>query len=121
MFLFDTNILIYESAGDPKIAAFLDINSKEIFYTPSIVALEFLSYPLITLETEAKFKNFLKQTVIIGLDLLVAETSAKLRRNYKLKLGDAIVAASALITGSTLLTRNTRDFKKVKNLKLLEI
>ena len=121
MLVLDTNILIYESAGDPKIAAFLDMHSNDIVYIPTVVALEFLSYPLITQVSEEKFKNFLKQTVIVSLDLLIAETAAQLKRNYKLKLADTVVAASALITGASLITRNTRDFKKIKNLKLIEI
>jgi predicted nucleic acid-binding protein len=33
-------------------------------------------------------------------------------------LADAFIAATALFTGSTLLTSNVRDFKKIPSLKL---
>jgi predicted nucleic acid-binding protein len=34
---------------------------------------------------------------------------------------DSTIAATAMFTGSTLLTRNTRDFEKVPQLSLLKI
>jgi len=47
MFTFDTNILIYYADGDEKISAFLEKHENEIFYLPTIVVAEFLSYPLL--------------------------------------------------------------------------
>jgi predicted nucleic acid-binding protein len=36
-----------------------------------------------------------------------------------MKLGDAIIAATAIYYNSPLLTFNIRDFKKIKELKLI--
>jgi predicted nucleic acid-binding protein len=38
-----------------------------------------------------------------------------------LKTPDSAVASTALFTGSTLVTRNTRDFQKVPQLSVREI
>jgi len=44
-----------------------------------------------------------------------------LRRQYNIKTADGIVAATALFTGTTLITRNIRDFQKIPNLLLRKI
>lgn len=121
MFTLDTNIVIYYAAGDKAVASFLSANQSGLFYLPSIVVTEFLSYPLIDAHTKTLFRLFAEQTTIINLDYRVAELSAEIRKNYNLKLADAVIAATALITNSALLTRNIRDFKKVKELKVLKI
>ncbi|MBU4298744.1 type II toxin-antitoxin system VapC family toxin [Patescibacteria group bacterium] len=121
MFALDTNILIYYSFADKKVVSFLESNREAIFYLPSIVAVEFLSYPLIDQETITKFRLFVSQTVVINLDLRIAELSAELRRIYKIKLADAVIAATAISTNSYLVTRDIKDFKKIKGLKLLPI
>ncbi len=121
MFVLDTNVLIYYAAGNREVAGFFDRYEQEIFYLPSIVVAEFLSYPLITQEVINKFRHFASQTIILNLDFAIAELTAELRRAYKLKLADSIVAASALISDSVLVTRNTRDFRRIKGLRLAEI
>jgi len=40
------------------------------------------------------------------------------RKNHGLKIADSAIAATALFTGSTLLTRNVKDFKRVPELKI---
>lgn len=121
MFTVDTNIIIYYAAGDEKVVAFFSKYKEHIFYLPSIVATEFLSYPLVDAHSATIFRLFVQQMTVINLDLQIAELAAGIRKNYKLKLGDSIIAATALSTNSTLLTRNIADFKKVPNLKLLKI
>ncbi len=121
MFVLDTNVLIYYAAGDPAVAAFLNLHQREVFYVPSIVALEFLSYPLITPAAVNTFRQFTSQTIIVNLDLSIAERAAEVRRAYRLQLADAVVAASALITNSILVTRNVRDFKPVRGLQLAAV
>ena len=119
MYALDTNILIYHAAGDQKVADFFSQHRYEIFYVPSIVVVEFLSYPLITPDTAARFQNFIQQTILINLDYAIAERAAQMRRDSKIPLADAIVAASTLMTNSALVTRNIHDFKKVKGLAIV--
>lgn len=121
MFTIDTNILIYYAADDPKAVEFFETHKNDILYIPSIVIVEFLSYPLISREAVIKFQQFISQTVIVNLDYFVAERAADIRKTHKLSLADAVVAASSIITNSSLVTRNVRDFKKIKNLKIVSI
>ncbi|TSC77527.1 MAG: PilT protein domain protein [Parcubacteria group bacterium Gr01-1014_33] len=119
MYVIDTNILIYDAAGDVKVGEFLNTRRHEIFYLPTIVIVEFLAYPLITKDTIEKFRLFTSQTILINLDSVIAERAGEMRKNYKLKLADAIIAASALTTRSTLLTRNIKDFRRVRDLSII--
>lgn len=113
--------MIYYAAGDPVVNDFLDSHRYEIFYLPSIVVIEFLSFPSITDDVEDKFKNFAGQTILLNLDYLIAERAAEIRKKYRIGLADAVVAASALITDSTLITRNMKDFKKIPNLRIISL
>ncbi len=121
MFTLDTNAVIYYAAGDKNISALLLKHKEAIFYLPSIVVAEFLSYPLIDEHSATLFRLFTQQTIVVNLDLQISELAAELRRAYNLKLADAIIAATAVSTNSTLLTRNIRDFKKVPRLTFLKI
>lgn len=121
MFTLDTNTIIYYAAGDAKIVSFLRENRNKIFYLPSIVAVEFLSHPLIDRQTITKFRLFISQTTSISLDIVLAELAAEIRRIYQVKLADAVIAATAIFTRSSLLTRNVRDFRKIKELKIIRV
>ncbi|WP_349255386.1 PIN domain-containing protein [Spectribacter acetivorans] len=52
----------------------------------------------------------LESFVFLPMDKPIADQAARLRRETRLKLPDAIRAASALVHGMQLATRNTRDF-----------
>lgn len=121
MFTLDTNAVIYYAAGDKNAVSFLSEHKHEIFYLPSIAVAEFLSYPLIDAHAAAIFKSFSQQTIIINLDFSIAELSAEIKRAHRLKLADAVVAATAISTSSVLITRNIRDFKKIPYLSLQRI
>ena len=121
MFTLDTNIVIYYTGGDEDVASFLLNHKDEVFYLPSIVITEFLSYPLIDIHTATLFRLFSEQTTIINLDFYIAELAANIRKTHKLKLADAVIAATAISTHSTLITRNIRDFQKIPNLLLRKI
>lgn len=54
----------------------------------------------------------------IVVDQHVAETAGRLRREYALRMADAIIAASALTERLELMTSNTRDFERVPGLTI---
>lgn len=49
----------------------------------------------------------------------IVDKTIELRKACTIKIPDAIIAASAIIHGSTLITRNASDFNVVKNLNVL--
>jgi len=58
---------------------------------------------------------------VIPVDSRIARTAGWIRRAYRVNIADGVIAATALFTGTTLLTRNTRDFRKIPNLLLRQI
>lgn len=123
MYTIDTNILIYHANGDAAVGRFLVMQlEKDVsLFLPTIAVAEFFSFPAITQEARSVFESALPYFRIVSLDYALALISAELGRDYHLKLGDSVIAATALHTYSTLVTRNVRDFKKISELNILTI
>lgn len=51
------------------------------------------------------------------VDRAVAERAGRLRRRHGLRTPDALIAATAMEHGLTLITRNARDFDRVRGLR----
>jgi predicted nucleic acid-binding protein len=70
-----------------------------------------------------KFQHFLSRMAVLGIDESTMETFAKVR-NYLRRRGrlipdfDLLIASTALQYDLTLLTRNTRHFSRIPNLRL---
>ncbi len=95
--------------------------NKDTFGISIITKIELASYPNITEEELLKIEEFLKEFIIIPVDENIASICSYLRRKYKTKLGDSIIAATAIYYNSPLSTFNIRDFKKIKELKLISL
>jgi toxin FitB len=54
----------------------------------------------------------------LPVDREVAERAGRIRRESRLRLPDALVAATAIVHGLALVTRNRRDFDRVRGLPL---
>jgi len=61
-------------------------------------------------------QQFVNESFEYSLTESVIVKAIELRKTYKIKLPDAIIAATALVHGLTLLTRNMMDFHKIKDL-----
>ena len=55
-------------------------------------------------------RGFLAHFRIVALTARVAEEAVKLRREFRLKLPDAVILASAMTENCLLVSRNTKDF-----------
>jgi predicted nucleic acid-binding protein len=55
----------------------------------------------------------------VALDVGVAESAARLRASLRLKLADAVQAASALAINAAALVTHDRDFSRVHSLRVL--
>ena len=109
MYLIDTNIIIYYLEGEQAAVSFLRAKRGKLAIS-SITWMETLSYPL-SAEEEQVVRIFLKEFRLIEISSPVMELSVEIRRKKKMKLPDAIIAASAVHHDLILVTRNIKDFK----------
>ncbi|MDP2845557.1 MAG: type II toxin-antitoxin system VapC family toxin [Candidatus Methanoperedens sp.] len=118
--LIDTNILIYYLA-DTIPQEELDTIEKILktsFNISIITKIEFLGWEKHTEEGYEKAKEFISFANAILLTNKIADLSIFIRRTYKIKLPDAVIAATALSNNLILVTRNTKDFRGVKDLEI---
>ena len=54
------------------------------------------------------------------IDGEIIDHAIEIRKNYKIKLPDAIIAATAISNDMTLISSNKKDFGKVTGLKFLD-
>ena len=118
-YLIDTNILIAFQSGTLSPASQLQVASiiDEQFNISIVNKIEILGYKSVAKATE----DFINMANIFDLDSKVADTTITLRKVYTIKLPDAIIAATAIVNGFTLLTRNTKDFKQIKGLLIANV
>jgi predicted nucleic acid-binding protein len=123
VYTLDTNAIIYYLDEDPAVALVLEpILAQDIAIFVSVVTeLELLSHPGLTEEDIAEIAQVLTSMVVLPLESRLAQLAGTLRRQYRLKTPDSIVAATALLTRTTLVTRNIRDFQEIAALSLLPI
>ncbi len=69
-------------------------------------------------EIRDRVMDFMISFVIIPVDSDVAQLGGKLKRKFKIKLDDALIAATALKMKAKFITRNLKDFKKVEGLEI---
>ncbi|SKA03768.1 type II toxin-antitoxin system VapC family toxin [Selenihalanaerobacter shriftii] len=116
MHLIDTNILIYHFNGNIPDESVTTINKifKKNFNISVITQMEFLGFRKHTKESFKKAKQFLEYCNVVDLDDEIVNLVIDIRRNYNIKLPDAIIAATAIFNDYNLVTRNIKDFEKLR-------
>jgi predicted nucleic acid-binding protein len=112
----DTNAFIYFFEGRSHITE-LVVQMPAIYFSP-ISEIELLSAPHLTPEEVAQIKAFLFLCQRVELTSEVIEQTIRVRREYRFKTPDAIIAASALNLNIPLVSADT-DFGKVAGLILI--
>ena len=64
-------------------------------------------------------RDLMKESNILNISDDIVENCVKVRLEKGLKIPDAIIAATALSLGYTLITANHADFYKISNLKII--
>lgn len=99
----DTNIILYLLGG--RLASPLP---KGRCFVSVITEIELLSYHSLDTRSEMEVRRFLSNIHIVLLTPTVKETAIRLRRQYSIKVPDAIISASALIVEAELLTNDMK-------------
>jgi predicted nucleic acid-binding protein len=119
-YLLDSNVIIGYLAGkipDAGMAALSGIVDvvPHISVIAQIEVLRFKDTP----DNEKVLADFINTSVIHPLDNTVVQRTIALCKQNKIKLPDAIIAATALVENFTLVTRNVEDFKNIASLNVL--
>ena len=118
-YLWDTNIVIYylQQQFPSSAEKFMDqILETAIPSLSAIVEIELLCWKPEREEDLEVVRNFISDTRVFELEQNIKLKTAEIRKKHKIKLPDAIIAATALDYNLTLLTRNVNDFKDIKGL-----
>jgi tRNA(fMet)-specific endonuclease VapC len=123
--LLDTNTLIHYLRGQPSVVARLQNASPRLLAIPSVVAYE-IEYG--TLKTGSARRREIASQLLAGIqqipfDREAALESARIRIDLEargLLIGpmDLLIAGTAVSRGAILATNNTKEFSRIKGLRL---
>lgn len=120
-YLIDTNVAIdYIGETLPEKALNeLDSFFDGKFYISIINKIELLGFNNISADEEQNFHKLINASTILNLTDDIVTKTIEVRKQFKIKLPDAIIAATALTHNLTIVTRNTKDFEKIKSVEIL--
>jgi predicted nucleic acid-binding protein len=90
-------------------------------YVSTVTEAELFSYPHLTEDEIERIEALLSLMTMFPFDSHVARFAGLIRRTCRIKLPDSVIAATALLTRSTLLTRNVKDFAQIPSLNVRAI
>ena len=116
-FLIDTNIIIYLTQKKLKISDFAKAGCG--LYISSISYIETLGYLFHNQDEEKDATDVCESFERIFLTKEIERQTILIRKSKKIKLPDAIIAATAMVYNLILVTHNVDDFKNIEGLNLL--
>jgi len=129
LLLVDSAPIIYVLEGHPDLATVFrpvfEAHDKGLvrLAVTTVTLAEVLTGPLSAGDEvlAERYRSTLKSWFVVDLDTEIAESAARLRSALKLKLADAVQAASALAVGADALVTHDRDFSAVRDLRVLGV
>ena len=120
-YLLDTNTIIYYlqhhfSEGAAMFVEELLTTSKP--HLSVITEIELLCWKTATPNDIQILKNFISDATVIELERSIKYKTVDIRKAHRIKLPDAIIAATAFVYDLTLITRNVSDFNDIAGLSL---
>lgn len=119
-YLLDTNVLIYYlngSLSNDSQRLITDIMNQTDWQISVITKIELLGFRFDSLADLQIAEQLLVGSTLLQLSDTIVDKTIALRQKYKLKTPDAIIAATALLYNMTLISRNDKDFERIKGLK----
>jgi predicted nucleic acid-binding protein len=106
-YLLDTNFILGLMKSDPSVLGMIasqEILASECAYSSAVTRMELLGYPGITDEEAVRAQTRLAQLTHVAVTRDIEDAALALRRLRRVKLPDAIIAATARCRGLELLT-----------------
>lgn len=121
-YLIDSNIIsnYFSENLEKEFLDFLDPIFENRPCLSIITQIELLSWKTDT-EVENLIKQFLDNSQIFSLSDQIVMNCVNIRRFYSIKIPDAIIAGTASAEDLILITKNVKDFSKIKGLRILNL
>ncbi|MEQ8753940.1 MAG: type II toxin-antitoxin system VapC family toxin [Coleofasciculus sp. G1-WW12-02] len=103
LILLDTNVVLYFLGG--RLTNPLPSGQ---YFVSVITEIELLSYPSLSSDEEVQIRDFLAKIIVVELESSIKDLAITFRRQYRLRLPDAIIAATAQVLNATLFTNDVR-------------
>ena len=103
LIVLDTNVALYYLGG-----RLINTLPAGQYFVSVITEIELLSYPSLSSDQEVLIRDFLTHVTVMGLDSNIKDLAIALRKTYRLKLPDAVVAATAKFLNAMLLTNDIK-------------
>lgn len=119
-YLMDTNVVSDYFSASFSVAgmALMDTAIDAVPNISVITQIELLCWNTDEATTQ-NVQNFIADSVVLDISTEVIAQCVALRKGKKIKTPDAIIAATALAYGFTLITNNEKDFVNIRGLKLV--
>ena len=119
--ILDSNTAIYLLNGtlNPTSSKAIADIADQPFVLSVIGRIELLGWEAPDEEEALKVVRFVEAAIVLPLNEPVIKRTIAVRRQYKIKLPDAIIAATALEYALTLVTRNVNDFSSIEGLTVI--
>ena len=120
--LLDSNVLINGLAGLPHgVRVFREARSRpgvQVIYS-AITRIEVLGFPNLSAEEEAAIRRLLSEFEEVAVTNAVIERTIEIRKSVRIKIPDALIAASAETAQAVVVTRNVSEFQRVPGLTVV--
>lgn len=116
--ILDSNLIIY--AAQPQYPGLRRFIAGQAPAVSSVSLIEVLGYHKLSEVDRRYFEAFFAAAEILPVSDAVVARAVSLRQSRKMSLGDALIAATALVFGRELLTRNVKDFAGVPGLVVVD-
>lgn len=114
--LLDSNIIIY--AALPENVPLRRFIAERAPAVSAVSLVEVLGYHRLSETQRQHFEAFFAAAAVPPISDAVVAEAVSLRQGRKMTLGDALIAATALVYGRVLLTHNTGDFADIPGLRV---
>ena len=119
--LIDSNALIDYLGGKLPVAAanwLEQVFQYETYHVSVITRIEVMSFQADPQATRDML-DLVENAQEVGLEEPIIQRTIVLRQQHRMKLPDALIAATALVHGLLLVTRNLADFQNIPGLAVL--
>ncbi|WP_446340515.1 type II toxin-antitoxin system VapC family toxin [Coleofasciculus chthonoplastes] len=103
LIVLDTNVVLYFLGG--RLTNPLPSGQ---YFVSVITEIELLSYPSFSSDEEVQIRDFLAKLIVVELESNIKDLAITFRKQYKLRLPDAIIAATAQVLNATLFTNDVK-------------